>query len=226
MIRIEDAYLYAELPQYQKLVHRTMKFVEQSLERVQNPYVACSFGKDSSVLLHIVRKFRPDIPVILARRIETDLLDNYDEVIQKWGKLNLTIVTYTGWLEEGFSGLHLEDVLTINTESYDSFFVGLRAEESWARKVSLKKYGMFHKLKIGKIRIAPLAWWAIDDVICYIVTNNIPVLGKYFKEGFDSRTTANISSSFPHECIQSLKRRNLSAYNQLLKILPEAKYYG
>lgn len=41
--------LYAQMPEHKYLVNKTKKFIKWSLEQVNNPYVACSFGKDSAV---------------------------------------------------------------------------------------------------------------------------------------------------------------------------------
>lgn len=218
----KTALLYAQLKQYKVLVNKTSGFIHWALERVDNPYVACSFGKDSAVMLHLILQQKPDIPVMFVRRIETDLIDNFQETISKWSLQNLKILTYKGFLEGGKTG---GLVTTTKDLPFDSFFVGLRKEESAGRRISLKTHGLFFKNSHNKIRICPMADWKTNDIAAYCLSNKIPVLDKYLKEGFESRTTANISSSFPHETIGWVKRNNPEAYNKLLKLLPDAKYY-
>ena len=67
--------------------------------------------------------------------------------------------------------------------------------------------------------------WKTNDIAAYCLSNNLPTLTKYLKEGFESRTTANISSSFPYETIGWVKRNNPEAYNRLIELLPDAKFY-
>lgn len=221
-IDAKTANLFCKLNSFKYLLTKTERFVESSLKKVKNPYVACSFGKDSAAMLFIVRKFMPDIPVIFIRRIETDLIDNFKEVIDMWGNINISILSYKGFLEGGKTGGLAR---TTKDLDYDSYFVGLRAEESHGRRLSLKVHGNFYVPQKGKIRICPMAEWKTIDIACYCVENNIPVVSKYAKEGFSARTTANISSSFPEETIAWVKRNSISDFNKLVKLLPEVKNY-
>jgi len=224
MMDERSAALYAQLKPFRALVAKTEGFIRWSLARVNNPYVACSFGKDSSVMLHLMLKQNPDIPIVFVRRIETELIDNYSEIINQWGKLNLRMISYRGWLEEDTEGKGIS-FATRNINEFDSYFVGIRSDESVARRISLRKHGIFFKHSSGKIRISPLSDWSTNDIAVYCIANKLPVLNKYLKEGFDARTTAAIPSKFPHESISSLKRRDIQSYNKLLTLLPDAKYY-
>jgi phosphoadenosine phosphosulfate reductase len=205
------------------LVNKTSGFIRWALERVDNPYVACSFGKDSAVMLHLCLNHNPNIPVIFVRRIETDLIDNYNDIIKKWGNINLSIISYKGWLEQG-EGKGIS-FATRNMHNFDSYFVGLRKDESAGRRISLKTSGMFYKNKSEKVRICPMSDWNTNDIATYCLYNNLPILNKYLIEGFESRTTAAIPSKFPHESLQSLKNRDIESFNKLLKLLPDARNY-
>ena len=170
------ALLYAQLKPFKALVNKTSGFIRWALERVENPYVACSFGKDSSVMLHLIRQHRPDIPVIFVRRIETDLIDNFHEVIQSWNLPNLITLSYKGFLEGGKTG---GLVSTTKDLDFDSFFVGLRMEESAGRRISMKTHGVFFKNSHNKIRICPMSDWKTNDIAAYCLSNNLPTLTKY-----------------------------------------------
>jgi phosphoadenosine phosphosulfate reductase len=219
----KTAILYSQLNSYKALVNKTSGFIRWALERVEKPYVACSFGKDSAVMLHLCLKHMPDIPVVFVRRIETDLIDNYNDIIQKWGNINLSIISYKGWLEHG-EGKGIS-FATRNMDDFDSYFVGLRKDESVGRRITLKTLGMFYKNKAEKIRICPMADWETKDIAAYCISNDLPVLNKYLIEGFESRTTAAIPSKFPHESLQSLKNRDIESFNKLLKLLPDARNF-
>jgi 3'-phosphoadenosine 5'-phosphosulfate sulfotransferase (PAPS reductase)/FAD synthetase len=204
-------------------VNKTSGFIRWALERVENPYIACSFGKDSAVMLHLCLKHRPDIPVIFVRRIETDLIDNYQETIAKWGKINLHQLTVQGWIETGSKKRTVSTAT--NDLEYDSYFVGLRIDESAARRISIKTAGMFYKMKEGKIRICPMSDWTTNDIAAYCLSNDLPILSKYLNEGFEARTTSGIPRKFAAESLQSLKNRDIESFNKLLKLLPDARNY-
>lgn len=217
----KTAELYSKLNSYKALVNKTSGFIRWALERVENPYVACSFGKDSSVMLDLILKETNDLPIYFFSRPETELLNNFSEVKKKWNLSNLIIIQTKGYLE---NGLHEETKLMKNT-SYDSYFVGLRTEESVVRRITLRKYGNFYKNKNDKIRICPIAEWTTNDIATYILVNNLPVLNTYITEGFNSRTTAGIPPIETNNVLCLIKKNNVSNYNKLLKLLPNSKYY-
>jgi 3'-phosphoadenosine 5'-phosphosulfate sulfotransferase (PAPS reductase)/FAD synthetase len=223
----KTAPLYAQTNAYKWRVEKTKRFIAESLAKVNSPYVACSFGKDSSVMLHLVLEQKPDVQVKCLGKKETHLIDDYAGIFQWWESnfgIQVEFIEYTGWLEDSKAKTGISENVT-DSEN-DSFFVGLRMEESFARRVSLKKYGMFHVLKNGKTRIAPLCAWKTNDIAAYMLTNNLPILKAYQREGFSARTTTNIPSKYPHEALARLKDQDVTAYNELLKMLPDAKYFS
>lgn len=224
---IKTAKLYIQLSKYKYLLNKTENFIKWALENVKNPYVACSFGKDSSVMLDIILKHNPTIPVRFVSHPETNLLDNYEEVIKKWVKdknINLQVINLDMGLLKETSPARLG--MDNPFESWDSFFVGIRMQESIARRITIKSYGKFYKLKYNnKIRISPLADWTATDIAAYILTNNIPVLNKYKVEGFKARTTSGVPREFIGETLKSLKMRDTVAFNKMLILYPDVKYY-
>ena len=52
--------------EYKHKVEYTKKFVRNLLEKHERPCVACSFGKDSTVTLHIALQYKPDIIVVFS----------------------------------------------------------------------------------------------------------------------------------------------------------------
>lgn len=217
--------LYAQMKPYKALVNKTSGFIQWALGKVNKPYLACSFGKDSAVMLHLVLQFYPDIPVIFISRSETNYVDNYENVINQWGNINLQEIHFRG------NTLNFVDKSVIKTaiapikKNYDSYFVGLRAEEAVGRRITLKRHGVFYKMSDGLIRICPLGFWQTKDIATYCIANNLPTLNKYKIEGFDARTTAGISSKTPHESLAYVKQNNINDFNKILAIMPEAKYF-
>ncbi len=223
----ETALVYSKLMSFRNRVAKTEAFIKDALRQVKSPYIACSFGKDSAVLVDLVLKCNPETPVVFFSRGETYLVDDYVRVINEWktrGAFNLVEVVYEGWLEQGDSTQSLSKVAR-DFEGYDSFFVGLRAEESVGRRITLRKDGLFYQMKNGKKRIAPLGFWNIDDIAAYTFSRDLPLLSKYMAEGITARTTAGVARRFPQESLQSLKQRDISAYNTLLAKFPDARHY-
>lgn len=225
MIDERACMLYAQMPEYKFLVRKTSSFIRWALSNVENPYLACSFGKDSSVMLHLVFNQFPNIKVKFLGKTETDLIDDYSEVINWWQKRNVLIerITYKGWMEGGTkTGI----ANNMQADGHDSFFVGIRKDESVGRRITLKKDGKFFKMKDGKVRIAPLADWTVKDISAYMIANNLPVLNAYKREGFAARTTSNIPSKYPHEAIARLKDADITSYNKLIQMFPDVKYFS
>lgn len=222
----KSARLYANLNSYKHLVNKTRGFIRWALNRVESPYVACSFGKDSSVMLHLVLQEVTDIPVRFVRwKKESELLNNYDDVIYAWDSaygINLEQV------ELSRASLNDKVVDRYKTVGYDSFFIGLRSNESTARRITLQRHGMFYNMKSGIVRISPMKDWTTDDVHAYIEENQLPTLASYTSHGMDSRTSSRVPREdfgIRSQSITQLKERDISAYNQLCEFFPEIKEY-
>lgn len=213
-----EALLFATMPQHRALVRRTIGFIKESLSKVSNPYVACSFGKDSSVMLHLVRTLAPDMPIKFVTHPETRLLGNYDEILSWWQGANIQEIYLHRDHAKETRGNTQRDALEQGEN--DSFFVGLRADESKGRALTLKTHGMFHKQKrTGKIRICPVAWWSEKDVIAYTHVHGIPLLKKYHEAGTDARTTTGLPhNQFALDTFQHLRQFNPTAWNELNSI--------
>lgn len=68
-----------------ELHEQTRKLIAEQLATLTNPCVACSFGKDSMVLLHFVREQMPDVAVLHLRHFEQPGKHDFaDRVIQEW----------------------------------------------------------------------------------------------------------------------------------------------
>lgn len=213
------ALLFAKTNQFNRLVKMTSGFIKWALQRVEKPYLACSFGKDSAVMLHLVLQQRPDIDVRFIRwQNETDLIDNYDEVIQQW---NLTNLNQIELVRSSLSDKRKE---RYQTSSYDSYFIGLRQSESTARRITLKKDGMFYKSKAGIIRISPLSDWQDHDIAAYVFSKKLPTLKSYLIDGIKTRTASRIPRSdhgIRESFVAKLKHRDFAAYQKLIINFPE-----
>lgn len=229
MITEEHARLHAKLRVYRHRVQQAQQIVSDALRLTANPYVACSFGKDSAALLHLVLQSRPDASVRFIRWQETNIIDDYERVIAQWQNdygINLDILDLQrATLDESVPDRwrQLQDV-----QPCDGFFIGLRAEESRGRRITLRKDGVLYRAKSGLLRITPLAWWSTLDVAAYIVTHQLPTLETYASDGFAARTSSRVPRGdygIREGMLASLKHRNPARFNALKYMMPEVSQY-
>lgn len=144
-------YRYDQLKEMQewglsKKIEWTQVAIEKALERFRNPSVAFSAGKDSTVLLDLVRKYRPDVKVIygnttiefpecvkFARRLRDQWSLNYHEAYPKvsfWW-----VVKNYGWplmgKKFGVGGV-------AHKESRQKFFKRLKQEGKLTREYEIQ----------------------------------------------------------------------------------------
>lgn len=206
--------------QYQRRLAEAQEIIRKGLASC-DPYVACSFGKDSAVILHMAMQERPDIEARFIRWPETDHLGNYDEVISMWEAIGARIKTLhlsRASLDEKVSGRW--DALR---DGAAGVIIGLRASESKARRTTLGIHGTVFRSKSGVWRISPLAWWTTQDVAAYIMQHNLPTLDTYKKHGFGARTASRIPrQQVRGEVLRRIKQENPAAFSSILEIYPDA----
>ena len=156
--------------------------------------LTCSFQAEDVIVLHLLRKTLPRIPVLF---LETGyhFAETYafrDRLAREWG-LNVVNVMPAKSVEaqEGELGvLYREDPteccrlrkvepLMRALEPYEVWFTGLRREQSPTRK-NLKKAEL-HRLPSGKelLKVSPLADWTWERVWGYTTANRLPYLPQY-----------------------------------------------
>lgn len=164
--------------------------VAWTLDNLPGPHVlSSSFGAQSAVMLHLVTRQQPDIPVIL---VDTGYLfpETYsfiDELTERLG-LNLQIVRPTlspTWLEQrhgklweqGIDGLdrynRLVKVEPMQRKLGDmgarTWFSGLRRSQSGSRQATA-----YATQRNGRWKIHPLADWSDRDIGRYLDAHGLP----------------------------------------------------
>lgn len=168
--------------------------------------VSCSFGKDSLVVLKLVRDLNPRIPVIF-NNTGVQFKETYelkDRLKEEW-KLNLIethpLEGWTFWRVADEKGLDdgkkyrdtccekLKDGPTrraIKECNFTYNFTGLTAVESRVRMWRICEGGMhYYSRKDGILRIHPIAYWTPEDVWNFISRVRIPVNEAYQKYGVE-----------------------------------------
>lgn len=168
--------------------------------RPESVCLTSSFQTEDMVVLHLLRRHLPDVPVIF---LETGyhfpaLIDYRDQLARAWGLnlINALPRTTLAEHESQFGLLHIVDPgqccairkvepLMRSLEPYSWWFTGLRREQSPTR-AGLKKVED-HKLPSGRMlkKISILADWDWARVESYAAQHNIPRLPLY-DQGYTS----------------------------------------
>jgi phosphoadenosine phosphosulfate reductase len=189
--------LWAGLPAFRRRVAQAESVIDAALADGTRLYVAWSGGKDSTVLLHLVRKRHPDVPVLFidSGAEFPDTLAFITEVERAW-RLNLTIMepamsllelyAWAGWWgsSDAPRGLRAGEITRILIRDpaarmrveagCEGAFLGLRAEESYARRLNARTRSPLYRTKEGIAHCTPLVWWTARDVWAYIVAYDVP----------------------------------------------------
>ena len=191
---------------------KAKKIVRKQLNSHDRAVVACSFGKDSLTVLHLVKtvcdKLEKDFDVLwnntkvhypsvykikdkLEREwdlniIETEAKMKFKEVIKKYGWPGFNAgQRYKDKASNGccYQIKKKPTKQAIKNNDWDLYFDGLTAYESDTRFLSMKQYGMAHYHKdFGLQKVHPIGWWSVDDVWDYIEKHDIPYPDVYDKE--------------------------------------------
>lgn len=195
-------------------------------------------------MAHLVTEIRPDIPLRFLSWGETRILHDVDGVIN-WFRgrgsiveeINTDRVFAEGW--QGASWQEQRDAQKHDREKiaeggFDLVFLGLRAEESRVRAISLRRdrspdlplhcYRYRGGHRDGTIRCCPLARWTTEDVGAYLASYEIPLLEDYHHRGVEARTTARITERvINYNGLTHMKRHKPKRWSMLIRRFPELR---
>lgn len=220
-------------------IAESLEIVERMFEVSRNPYLALSFGKDSLVMLDLVRKIKPGITCLFLKSEESFLMYNFEDLIKYYNDINLQIIETNRLTEHGFDWSKSRKAGNKDFyrpeffAGYDGIFMGLRIDESKARRISLikrenNKIGKFiMQYKAGKrkgmYRCCPVAKWSAFEILHYLKCKNLPFLDIY-SEGEHIRTTARITGDAHRQnALFWIKKNKPENWNKLIKLMPELK---
>lgn len=196
-------------------IEDSLNIIRRVLSNHQKPVVACSFGKNSMIVLHMVLQFVPNVTVLFNNTL-MEYPDTYifkRRIVHEW---NLNVIETRPlrtfwWVVEHYGfplfsrkGNHdatknccrylkeypVEKVL--RQYRFDLYFTGLSRYESRLREFSATKYGQYFYSERNKHwKCHPIQNWTETDVWEYHKLFNIPYNGLYDRaapNGFEVRT--------------------------------------
>jgi phosphoadenosine phosphosulfate reductase len=161
--------------------------IAEQLEAAERPCVTASFQAECVVLVDMLRKIKPDIPVLFLDTVHhfAQTIAYRDELADRW---DLNLVTLRA--VEPSPGLwqqstqqccqrHKVEPLFAELAKYDVWFTGLRRQQS-ASRASLAEVEPF-RLPDGTVltKVSPLALWTTKEVWAYAKAHEIPLLPLY-----------------------------------------------
>jgi phosphoadenosine phosphosulfate reductase len=163
------------------------ELVATTLADAKLPCVTSSFQAEDVVLVHFVREVMPEVPVLFLETFHhfPQTLTYRDDIAAKW---NLNLINLKApepqvglWQTstDDCCARHKVGPLFGALEGYDTWFTGLRRDQSPSR-ANLQHVEPF-SLKSGKMlrKVSPLAEWTTRDVWRYAKAHDIPLLPLY-----------------------------------------------
>lgn len=162
----------------------------------KSPVVSTSFGPNSAVLLHLVTRVMPDIPVIW---VDSGYNTNatYEFAIRLIERLGLNMKIYTPKATTAFLTVKMKGIPDIETQAHSEFtktvklepfkraldelapdiwITGVRSQETEYRK-SLR---IVSPNGINRMKVAPILNWREGTMLEYICAHDLPIEPNYF----------------------------------------------
>jgi len=191
--------LYAHLNGFGWRIKQARATVAEALEKMQNPYIAFSTGKDSAVMAHLIWQQAPSVRAVYfdadcAFPESTALLERYEAAshpIVRWPCESILETmrriggpTSDRCEAETMRSTVYRPIKSLLTEyRFDGVFLGLRDEESPGRRKLAQVRGLlFWQKRDALWECLPVARLTYMDIWAYIVTNGVDYCAVYDKQ--------------------------------------------
>jgi phosphoadenosine phosphosulfate reductase len=154
-----------------------------------NVAIVSSFGAESAVLLHLVSRIDPDVPVLFldTGKHFAETLAYRDELVARLGLTNVRNLTphaedlakrdETGlrWSydPDGCCEIRKVKPLAKALAGFDATITGRKAFQA-ATRASLPRFEIDTADKQGRLKINPLIDWSAEDLAAYIAAHDLP----------------------------------------------------
>ena len=210
----------AKLISFKDKVRYSKDLIHSVMDKIKNPYVAWSAGKDSTALMYIITQdcgYKDSL--IFSEKDDCDFPDEKDYLLKLKQKYNLNLEIVepkeSMWeyliknkidLQESIHKKQHEitkkffieciERFKSNHPEIDGYFMGLRNEESKYRLMNYAQRGEFYFKKSEQLWVCnPLSKWSATDIFSYLLINKVPILSVYLKAS-NIRLAENIRKSW------------------------------
>lgn len=203
--------------QYKRAVESAKRIADEALSR-HRCCLSWSSGKDSTAMVHIVRSMCPSTPIIIQfddcdwptkRAYVQRVADS-----QVWSDYHAVEPDFSVWQAALSSKIGVENICSqthwITRESFlrplkekqgelgcDCVFLGLRAEESRARRVNVATHGKLYQVRDGTWHALPMAQWEAVDVFAYLHSQGVEINPCYFQNRITQPEDIRLSWAIP-----------------------------
>jgi phosphoadenosine phosphosulfate reductase len=163
--------------------------IKECLNRYEKVAVACSFGKDSMVVVHLALQIKPDIPIftVMTPYKPKETFEYKDKMIKLWN-MNITEYRAKKKVPDGLWNTLPDECCRIlkveptkeAVKDLDAWITGLRSTEGRTRT----EYQEW-ELKGGLMKVNPILYWTEADTWRYMAVHQIPT-HPWYAEGYRS----------------------------------------
>ncbi|MBD3189620.1 MAG: phosphoadenylyl-sulfate reductase [Candidatus Heimdallarchaeota archaeon] len=187
-------------------IEHSKEIIANALEKYANRIsIACSFGKDSMVVVHLALQIQPDVPIftVMTPFKPKETFEYKDKMIDYYN-LNITEFMSKEPVDALLPKINPDECCRIlkveptkeAVKNLDAWICGLRNTEGRTRQD-------YHEIeeKAGLVKINPILNWTELDVWRYIAIYNIPI-HPYYARGYRSLGCEPCTKLVPDEALE------------------------